>query len=272
MSPSDAPGVAVVQFPGSNCEEETARALEAVGLRSWIHRWNQGEDGLRRADAVVLPGGFSFQDRVRAGVLAAKLPLLSVVVELANEGRPVLGICNGAQILVEAGLLPGIERDKIELALASNRMTGRSGYYTRWVYLTVSEEARSCVFTHNMKLGELVPIPMAHAEGRFESSREGVRERLRGLTPLRYSSPDGDVASEFPWNPNGSLGGAAAVMNNAGNVMGMMPHPERALWLQQIPPSLVGEWGRKRRGPFSAGEPGPGWGIFQSLADALRTS
>lgn len=268
MSP--APPVAVIQFPGSNCEEETARALRAVGLEAWIHRWNEGEEKLRRAQAVVIPGGFSFQDRVRAGVLAAKLPLLSVVVELAGEGRPVLGICNGAQILVETGLLPGIEAERVELALAANRMRGRSGYYTRWVYLRVGEEAEACVFTKRLKAGDLIPIPMAHAEGRFAGPEVEASESMRGLTPLVYTTPDGDRALEFPWNPNGSLLSAAAVMNGRGNVMGMMPHPERALWLRQLPPSLRGDWGLKRRSRFAPSDPGPGWGIFASLAGALR--
>jgi phosphoribosylformylglycinamidine synthase I len=260
-----APEVAVIQFPGSNCEAETLRAVRAVGLGGRIHRWNQSPDQLSKADAVILPGGFSFQDRVRAGVLAAKLPLMAVVEEMAAAGKPVLGICNGAQILVEAGLLPGGEGGAVRMALAPNRMRGRTGYYSRWVYLAVREEAHRCIFTQSLKPGEALPIPMAHGEGRYAQLG---RSDFRGNVPLAYAAAT-EGAAGFPWNPNGSLEDAAAVMNASGNVMGMMPHPERALRLRHVPPGAAGAWGRRRRGAFPPDEPGPGWGIFLSLAESL---
>jgi phosphoribosylformylglycinamidine synthase len=262
--------VAVVQFPGSNCEAETARALASVGLRPWIHRWNAPARQLREAAAVVLPGGFSFQDRVRAGALAARLELMAVLVEMAAEGRPLLGICNGAQILVEAGLLPGWVPERVDLALARNRMRGRNGYYSRWVYLVATESAERCLFTRWLKPGTVLPIPVAHAEGRFVTRREEILSQLADWIPLRYADPSGQPTMAWPWNPNGSLLAAAGVTNPSGNVLGMMPHPERALWLQQVPPGIAGPWGRLRRSGGVWGKPGPGWILFRNLALHLR--
>src|SRR6185295_15696812 len=132
--------VAVMQFPGVNCESESMRALTRVGLAPEVFRWTRPAGELRDFDAFVLPGGFSYQDRVRAGALAAKDPLLDALIEESERGKPVLGICNGAQILVEAGLVP--DRERVELALARNRMAGRAGYYARWIYARV--EPSSC--------------------------------------------------------------------------------------------------------------------------------
>ncbi|MBU1702435.1 MAG: phosphoribosylformylglycinamidine synthase I [Candidatus Eisenbacteria bacterium] len=262
--------VAVLQFPGSNCEEETAWSLASVGLKPWIHRWNEPASLLQKAAAVVLPGGFSFQDRVRAGALAGKLPLMEAVVEMASAGKPVLGICNGAQILVEAGLLPGLEGERVEMTLAGNRMTGRSGYYSRWVHLEVKDVAADCLFTQTLKPGDLLPLPVAHAEGRFYTIDQKVSSMLDELVPLAYVDPENQGSSPFPWNPNGSLLSAAGVMNRKGNVLGLMPHPERALWMHQVPPTLDGAWGEERRRFIQARSEGPGWHIFRSLALSLR--
>jgi len=262
--------VAVLQFPGSNCVEETVRALRAVGLPAAVYRWNDPSGRLADAPAAVLPGGFAFQDRVRAGALAAKLSVLSEIAAMAADGRPVLGICNGAQVLVETGLIPGLHVETVDMALAANRMPGRSGYYTRWVHLTLREESKRCVFTKRLKPGTLLSVPVAHGEGRFESRDRSVVEALRDQIPLVYSLPDGTPAEVFPWNPNGSFAGAAAVMNREGNVLGMMPHPERALRLRNVPPGLPGPWGEARRTSADAGGPGPGWGIFLSLAEFLE--
>ena len=137
------PRVAVIQFPGVNCEAETLRALERVGLVAEVFRWTRPAGELRDFQAYVLPGGFSYQDRVRAGALAAKDPLVEVLHGELERGKPALGICNGAQVLVEAGLIPG--GSGVELALARNRMRGRTGYFSRWVYTRV--EPSPCVFT-----------------------------------------------------------------------------------------------------------------------------
>ena len=177
MSPAS---VAVLQFPGVNCEAETVRALERVGLTAEVFRWKRPPNELRAFDAYVLPGGFSYQDRVRAGALAAKDPLVDVLAEAAARGAPVLGICNGAQVLVESGLVPG--GDTVELALARNRMPARSGYYARWIYARI--EASSCVFTRHLTPGTVLPMPVAHGEGRFQGEPGRMASLAdRGQTP-----------------------------------------------------------------------------------------
>jgi len=120
--------VAVLQLPGVNCEYETRAVLERAGLQAEIFRWNLPPESLETFDAYVIPGGFSYQDRIRAGVVAAKAPVLSVVAAGAEAGKPVLGICNGAQVLVEAGLVPGLQPGRVEVSLAPNR-GGWIGYY-----------------------------------------------------------------------------------------------------------------------------------------------
>lgn len=265
--------VAVVQFPGVNCEAETVRALERAGLRAEVFRWTRPAGDLGAFDAYVLPGGFSYQDRVRAGVLAAKDPLLGVLAARAESGRPVLGICNGAQVLVEAGLVPG--GGEVSLALAHNRMPARGGYYTRWV--TCRVEPSPCVFTRSLEPGALLPLPVAHGEGRFVSGRRGAVAKLlaAGQVPLRYARGDGAPAEDFPDNPNGAEQAAAAVCNAAGNVLAMMPHPERVLDVGAIARTAGGEWGRRQREALARGgalafEDSPGMGLFEGLRAHLE--
>jgi phosphoribosylformylglycinamidine synthase subunit PurQ / glutaminase len=265
--------VAVVQFPGVNCEAETVRALERAGLAAEVFRWTRPAAELSRYDAYVLPGGFSYQDRVRAGVLAAKDPLLAVLAERAGEGAPVLGICNGAQVLVEAGLVPA--GATVDLALARNRMPARAGYYTRWV--TCRVEASPCVFTRRLEPGTPLPLPVAHGEGRFVSGRRGAMAKLAaaGQVPLRYARRDGMPAGEFPDNPNGAEQAAAGVCNARGNVLAMMPHPERVLDVGAIARATGGEWGRRQRESLARGgavafEDSPGMELFTGLGAHLE--
>jgi phosphoribosylformylglycinamidine synthase len=267
--------VAIVQFPGVNCERETARALTRAGLEPEIFAWTRPASELRDFRAFVIPGGFSYQDRVRAGALAAKDPLMEVIGEEADSGKPVLGICNGAQVLIESGLVPGSHA--VGLALARNRMEGRSGYYARWVQLRV--EASACVFTSTLSAGDVLPMPVAHGEGRF-AAREPKRLAelaARGQAPLRYAGEAGGIAEDFPDNPNGSPLGIAAVCNARGNVMALMPHPERAQDLGALKRGLGGPW-EERRAAWAAGaspDPdaeGPGLAIFAGLARHLGQS
>jgi phosphoribosylformylglycinamidine synthase len=236
--------VAVVQLPGVNCEAETARALGRVGLETEVFRWTRPAADLRRFEAYVIPGGFSYQDRVRAGALAAKDPLIEVLARESVRGKPVLGICNGAQVLVESGLVPG--GGGVELALARNRMPDRAGYYARWVYVRV--EPSFCVFTRTLEPGTVLPLPVAHGEGRFVARDPGRIPALvkAGQTPLRYCSAAGGVARAFPENPNGAEAAVAAVCNAAGNVLALMPHPERAQDLGALSRAIGGEWRRRR--------------------------
>jgi phosphoribosylformylglycinamidine synthase len=261
--------VAVVRFPGSNCERETARALARSGLEARIVRWNVPPAELLRFDAYVLPGGFSYQDRIRAGAVAARLPMLEVVGRRAREGAPVLGICNGAQILIESGLVPEGEGDPVRLALAANRIERRDGYYTRWVFLAPGPGAAKCLFTRG--LDELLPMPMAHGEGRFTTADAGLARGLAESVVLRYARADGGAAGGFPANPNGSCADAAGLAGGDGNVLALMPHPERAQDLAQVPEWLDGAWGERRRaarGRALDGD-GPGLRIFHALARVL---
>lgn len=265
--------VAVLQFPGVNCEAETLRAVQRVGLEAELFRWTRAAEELSAFDAYVLPGGFAFQDRVRAGALPAKDPLVALLAREAERGKPVLGICNGAQILVEAGLVPG--GGGVALALARNRMARRAGYHARWIHLRT--EASPCVFTRHLPRGTVLPMQVGHGEGRFVARERGRIAALkkRGQTPLVYAAPDGAVARRFPRNPNGSELAVAAICNARGNVLAMMPHPDRAQSLGAMPPSVAGAWHERREaaragaGPV-ADQPGPGLEIFEGLRRHLE--
>lgn len=262
------PRVAVIRFPGSNCETESLEAVKRAGLDGRIIRWNEPTSELRAYDAYFLPGGFSYQDRIRAGVVAARLPVIDLVAQRAHEGAPVLGICNGAQILVEAGLVP--DHGTIDAALAPNLLPGRNGYFTRWIFLVPGPAAERCLFTRG--LADPLPMPTAHGEGRFVARDSAGLELLERRSALRFGDETGESAERFPAIPNGSHAGAAGVCNAAGNVLALMPHPDRALRLAQVPPWLPGEWGDRRRDARSATDlevDGPGMAIFRGLARAL---
>ncbi len=272
--------VAVVQFPGSNCEAETARALEAAGCAAEVFRWNRDAAELDRYDAVVIGGGFSYQDRVRAGVIAAHEPICARLVGLAGEGRPILGICNGAQVLVETGLVPGLEPGAVEVALAPNLMTRegrvvRRDYYCIWCHLALAVEPSRCAFTGAFEPGAVIALPIAHGEGRFVSRELGLFEQLLadGQVVWRYCDPAGEVHQDFPINPNGSTLAAAGLCNREGNVLALMPHPERGSWLRQVPQDLPGADGERRRQAYGEAAalsgPGPGLAVFRSLAERL---
>ena len=266
---------AVVQIPGVNCEYETARALEAVGLTARIVRWNEPASVWSEFDAYVLPGGFAFQDRIRAGAIAAKLQAVDRIAAEAAAGKPVLGICNGAQVLVEAGLVPGYHAGKVEMALAPNRAPRREGYLCRWSWLRSEEGPGRSWFAAASRPGDVIPMPIAHGEGRFLTADPEVRERIQkdGLVLYRFVTPSGERAEGYPFDPNGAMLQAAGITNRAGNVLAFMPHPERASWLRQVPLELEGAWGERRRNAVGSWEalegPGPGRGVFESLASRL---
>jgi phosphoribosylformylglycinamidine synthase I len=206
--------VAVVTFPGSNDDRDAVRAVRLMGGDP-VSVWHAAPD-LAGADAVILPGGFSYGDYLRTGAIARFAPVMDAVRAFADAGGPVLGVCNGFQILCEAGLLPG--------ALIRNR--GLS-FICRWVNLRVEPGA----FGEDPPgegPHEVLQIPIKHGEGQFiASDRELDRIEGTGLVVLRYSSPKGLIDEAF--NPNGAARGIAGIRNEAGNVIGMMPHPEHAV-------------------------------------------
>lgn len=267
--------VAVLQIPGVNCEYETARALEAVGLEARIVRFNEPASVLSEFDAFVIPGGFSFQDRIRAGAVGAKLPAVERIAVEAERGKPVLGICNGAQVLVEAGLVPGIHRGRVELAVAPNQAPRRPGYLCRWIRVKVHEGPGRAIWASGVRSDQIIPLPIAHGEGRFVTADPEVLARIQseGLALVRHVDAQGHPAASYPDDPNGAILASAGITNVKGNVLAIMPHPERASWLKQVPQAWPGEWGDLRRraiGSFSTLEgPGPGRFLFASLARHL---
>lgn len=266
--------VAVVRLPGVNCESETVRALRHIGTDAEVVRWNLTENLIDHYAGFVLPGGFSYQDRVRGGVIASREPVMEKLAEAAAMGRPILGICNGAQVLVESGLVPGIDVERVEAALAPNRMPGRTGYHCDWI--SVSHTGGRSFLSSTLKSGDVIPLPVAHGEGRFVSRDPGFFDRLleNGQIPLRYCEPDGRINGDFPHCPNGSLLAAAAVTNRRGNVVAMMPHPERALYLHHVPMHYPSQWAAERetvqtKGADSLFLPGPGAPILKAFAKAV---
>lgn len=205
--------VAVVRFPGSNCDLDALRALRLVpGIRPYLV-WHE-DATISDYDAIVLPGGFSFGDYLRAGAIAARSPALERVARLAERGRPVLGICNGFQTLIEAGLLPG--------ALLRNSTLR---FVCRWVTVTVENPKTS--FTRGTKKGQVLRMPIAHNEGRyFAPDADLDRLEAEGRVAFRYCDETGDPAQTS--NPTGTLRNIAGICNKEGNVVGLMPHPERA--------------------------------------------
>jgi phosphoribosylformylglycinamidine synthase subunit PurQ / glutaminase len=270
--------VAVLQYPGTNCEYETMQAARAAGLEAGLFRWNRDPSGLSEYAAFILPGGFSYQDRIRAGAVAARKPLMRTLAERAAAGTPILGICNGAQVLVEAGLVPGVEGSRVQMALAANYVAGRSGYYCTWTTVKVMVPTGDSPFLGDFAEGETFPIPIAHGEGRFVTQNEPLLEELaeRGQQALCYSTADGKLTSEFPVNPNGSTANLAGLTNVSGHVLAMMPHPERCAFFFQLPetyrhPLCAGRqaaWGDRQR----LCEPGPGLRFFTSLRKYLERS
>lgn len=246
--------IAVILFPGTNCEEETARACRASGLDAEIVRWNSGS--IEDYDGYVLPGGFSYEDRVRAGIISAKDPIMGIIKKEAKQGKPVLGICNGCQILVESGLIPGL-KDRVEMALAPNINKSFSGYYCTWTYIKNSAGKKNA-FNLLMDKDEVTPIPIAHAEGRFVTREKGLVEQLmkNGQIMFQYCDKNGKITDEA--NPNGSTLNIAGICSKEGNVMAMMPHPERCCWQRQLPDAVKSE------------ELGPGSKVFLSIKRYLE--
>jgi phosphoribosylformylglycinamidine synthase len=207
---------AVVTVPGSNCDRDLADALEKVSGAAPLRVWHGDAELPERLDFIGLPGGFSYGDYLRCGAMAARSPIVRAVVEAANKGVPVLGVCNGFQVLTESGLLPGALMRNAQLT-----------FVCRTVPLEVANS--QSLFTAGYEQGETIHLPVAHHDGNYFAD-EATLDRLEG---------EGRVAFRYGDNCNGSQRAIAGVLNAAGNVLGMMPHPERA-----IEPELGGSDGR----------------------------
>jgi phosphoribosylformylglycinamidine synthase I len=205
--------VAIAVFPGSNCDRDTLHVLRNVLKIDADLLWHREPD-LDHYDAVILPGGFSYGDYLRAGVIGAFSPILKQVREMAHEGKPILGICNGFQILVESGLLPGALMTNISLK-----------FVCRWI--TVKVESNRTAFTDLCEKGVLLNMPVAHQQGRFFIDEKDL-ERLVDNDQIVFSYSDSTGRKSNEANPNGSLANIAGICNSEGNVVGLMPHPERA--------------------------------------------
>jgi len=197
--------VGVVVFPGSNCDRDMYHVLKDVFKTDTKYYWHE-KPLPKNIDAIILPGGFSYGDRLRAGAIAANSPVIKDVQKMADKGIPILGVCNGFQILVESGLLPGV--------LLKNRSLN---FMCRWTNLVV--ENNKTPFSNQFEIGQKIPIPIANGEGRYYADDETL-QKLK-----KYNQ----IVFRYVESVNGSSNRIAGVCNEDGNVVGMMPHPERAV-------------------------------------------
>ena len=258
--------VCIVRVGGTNCDAETKRSFDDLGVKASIHHFNEiisRKISLLDHHILVFPGGFSHGDYVRAGAIFAKRMMARIgkeILRFIEDGRPILGICNGFQILVEAGLLPGINgvSSYPEAALATNIPIG---YRCKWVYLR-HENRGKCVFTKLIPKEKILRIPIAHAEGRFLLSSGKEKKMLNKMIEndqivFRYCDEKGECAEgRYPDNPNGSFYDIAGICDPHGTIFGLMPHPERAYYGWQLP-----DWTRMGKPP----KYGDGKLIFESV-------
>ena len=227
----------IVVFPGSNCDHDAYHASKQIMGQDAHFIWHK-DSSLGDADVIILPGGFSYGDYLRTGAIARFSPVMKEVVRFAKNGGTVIGICNGFQILLEAGMLPGVMLRNSSLK-----------FVCKFIQLKVENAVTR--FTSECEVGDVLRIPIAHGDGNYFASREIVESlQENGQIVFRYCSEAGDIDDES--NPNGSLSNIAGIINKEGNVLGMMPHPERAVEL-----SLGSADGKK---------------IFQSMIESLVLS
>ncbi|MBI4535509.1 MAG: phosphoribosylformylglycinamidine synthase subunit PurQ [Ignavibacteriae bacterium] len=203
----------VVVFPGSNCDHDAYYVCKKIFRQDTVFLWHKEAD-LKDVDVVILPGGFSYGDYLRCGAIARFSPVMSEVVRFANRGGTVLGICNGFQILLEAGLLPGVLLRNASLQFVCK-------------FVNIRVENAGTRFTNGCTEGEVLQIPVAHGEGNYFVDHDTLKHlEDNNLIVFKYSDADGRITDSA--NPNGSLANIAGIVNQEGNVTGMMPHPERA--------------------------------------------
>jgi len=205
--------VSILQFPGTNCEHDTVHAFESLGANTEIV-WHKAESIPENTDLIVVAGGFSYGDYLRSGAIAKFSPVMRAVTKYANNGGKVLGICNGFQVLTEAGLLPGALKRNNNLHFISK-------------HHTLKVENNDNIFLEKLNSGDVVNIPIAHHDGNYYIDEDGLKDlKANNQILLTYSDENGNVK-----NPNGSVDSIAGVCNIQKNVFGLMPHPERAMEL-----------------------------------------
>jgi phosphoribosylformylglycinamidine synthase I len=205
---------AVIVFPGSNCDRDIADAVASVFGNQPEMIWHR-ESALPPVDLILLPGGFSYGDYLRAGAMAAHSPIMNEVAQAAKMGVPVLGICNGFQMLTETHLLPGVLMRNAGLK-----------FVCRHVYLRV--ETSESMFTRGYKTGQVIRVPVAHHDGNYFADKATLaRLEDNGQIAFRYVSADGTASGDS--NPNGSISNVAGIFNNTRTILGLMPHPDRAM-------------------------------------------
>jgi phosphoribosylformylglycinamidine synthase len=241
------PSVAVIVFPGTNSEVETVDACRDAGMNARLFWWSEDPQALREFDAYIIAGGFAHEDRVRAGAIAAKSPIVAMIKEEADKGKLVLGLCNGAQVLAEAGMLGPV-------ALAHNLPSHH--FQGLLVDVIVDREPERCAFTAGLAPGTSLRMALAHGEGRFTGDA-AVFDDLEehGRIVLRFA---GD-------SPNGAMRRAAGICNDRGNVLALMPHPERAAWTFNVAFAQPALRGADPNAPAGA------HAIFTCMARALRS-
>jgi phosphoribosylformylglycinamidine synthase len=219
------PRIAVLSFPGNNCEVESLRAVKEAGMEAVFFKWNDSKEKLKDIDGYFIPGGFSYEDRGRAGMVAARDPLMAFLHEENERGKVIIGNCNGAQVLVESGLIP-LDHG-LRMSLARNAIRDEAvGFLNEWVWITPTCKRDRCA-TSDWE--GTMHLPIAHGEGRFTTKDKDVWEELKknGQMAFSYCNEQGKVSDDPAVTPNGSMYAIAGLCNSAGNVVALMPHPER---------------------------------------------
>ncbi len=256
--------VAILVLPGSNSEEETMRAARDAQINATLVHWSDA-GGLGGFDAYILPGGFAYEDRIRAGAIAAHDRMLDPVIQGALGGKLVLGICNGAQVLLEAGLVPGTGQVRRPTAAFTHNAPSPRFICTR-VHMKLNVAPQRCAITAPLDADALLPAWAAHGQGRLAAHRDELRTIAEGgHVAFVYAHPNGSTDARAV--PNGSALAAAALCNVAGNVLAVMPHPERDAWTFQH----RDEDRLMARGSAAAMlAPSGGFKLFSSFAHALQ--
>ena len=224
--------IAIIRFPGTNRHQEAFRTLHSIGVEPVYVLWNDSAEYIASFDGYLLAGGFSYEDRSRAGIIAALDPVMDVLRKEAQKGKAIIGICNGAQMLIESGIVPG-NSNGTDMCIAESvrEKNGKilgTGFINHWVHLKMTAQPQRSAFNFSYT-NEQIHCIIAHGEGRYTTIHPELLEQLESQDQIifQYCNEAGDVTNEYPTNPNGTLANIAGVINTQGNVLALMPHPEQ---------------------------------------------